>query len=227
MQDALRLNGFAVCTPAAMSPWPERRRSNGAQTKNPAAHLELPDFERSGLCSDARRADCSNPMFLPIPGLNNREYVKTAIEVLRGRTLYGRKVVVAGGGMTGAETAVFLAVQGCDVTIIEMAPDIITDAVAQPRACLLEHIRKYNIKVHTHTKLTKVSEGTIYAEEYGEPVEFKHIDMLVNAMGVRSNNPLEAELKDCGCKVVVVGDASSTKNGYKNIREGFNAGNAV
>lgn len=55
----------------------------------------------------------------------------------------------------------------------------------------------------------------------------KHIDMLVNAMGVRSNNPLEAELKDCGCKVVVVGDASSTKNGYKNIREGFNAGNAV
>ena len=27
--------------------------------------------------------------------------------------------------------------------------------------------------------------------------------------------------------VVVVGDASSTKNGYKNIREGFNAGNAI
>ena len=169
----------------------------------------------------------SNPMVLPIPGLDNRDYVKTAIEVLRGRTLYGKKVVVAGGGMTGAETAVFLAVQGCDVTIIEMAPDIITDAVAQPRACLLEHIRKYNIKVHTHTKLTKVGEGTIYAEEYGEPVEFKHIDMLVNAMGVRSNNPLKAELEGCDCKVVVVGDASSTKNGYKNIREGFNAGNAI
>ena len=169
----------------------------------------------------------SNPMFLPIPGLDTRDYVKTAIEVLRGRTLYGKKVVVAGGGMTGAETAVFLAVQGCDVTIIEMAPDIITDAVAQPRACLLEHIRKYNIKVHTHTKLTKVGEGTIYAEEYGEPVEFKHIDMLVNAMGVRSNNPLKAELEGCDCKVVVVGDASSTKNGYKNIREGFNAGNAI
>ena len=27
------------------------------------------------------------PMFLPIPGLDNREFVKTAIEVLRGRTL--------------------------------------------------------------------------------------------------------------------------------------------
>ena len=167
------------------------------------------------------------PMFLPIPGLDNREFVKTAIEVLRGRTLYGKNVVVAGGGMTGAETAVFLAVQGCKVTMIEMAPDIITDAVAQPRACLLEHIRKYGIQVHTNTKLTRVDDGIVYAEEYGEPVEFKHVDMMVNAMGVRSYNPLEAELADCGCKVVVVGDARKTKNGYTNIREGYDAGNAI
>lgn len=167
------------------------------------------------------------PMFLPIPGLDNRNFVKTAIEVLRGRTAYGKRVVVAGGGMTGAETAVFLAVQGCDVTMIEMAADIITDAVAQPKACLFEHIKKYGIKVHTHTKLTRVEQGTVYAEEYGEPVEFKHIDMLVNAMGVRSYNPLEEQLADCGCKVVVVGDAKKTKNGYTNIREGYDAGNAI
>lgn len=167
------------------------------------------------------------PMFLPIPGLDNRNFVKTAIEVLRGRTAYGKRVVVAGGGMTGAETAVFLAVQGCDVTMIEMAADIITDAVAQPKACLFEHIKKYGIKVHTHTKLTSVEQGTVYAEEYGEPVEFKHIDMLVNAMGVRSYNPLEEQLADCGCKVVVVGDAKKTKNGYTNIREGYDAGNAI
>ena len=69
--------------------------------------------------------------------------------------------------------------------------------------------------------------GTIYAEEYGEPITFKHIDMLVNAMGVRSYNPLQEQLEGLDCKVVVVGDASSTKNGYKNIREGFNAGNAI
>lgn len=169
----------------------------------------------------------SNPMFLPIPGLDNRDFVKTAVEVLRGRTAYGKNVVVVGGGMTGAETAVFLGLQGCNVTMIEMAGDIITDAVAQPRICLLDHLKKYQVKVHTHTKLTKVGENTVYAEEYGEPVEFKHIDMVVNAMGVRSNNSLQAELADCGCKVVVVGDASSTKNGYKNIREGFDAGNAI
>lgn len=169
----------------------------------------------------------SNPMFLPIPGLDNRELVKTAIEVLRGRTLYGKNAVVVGGGMTGAETAVFLAVQGCNVTIIEMAPEIITDAVAQPKLCLMNEIKKYGIKVHTNTKLTRVGENTVYAEQYGESVEFNRVDMVVNAMGVRSYNPLEKELEGCGCKVVVVGDASSAKNGYKNIREGFDAGNAI
>ena len=43
-------------------------------------------------------------------------------------------------------------------------------------------------------------------------------------------NALEAALKikdATGCKVVVVGDASSTKNGYRNIREGFDAGNGI
>ncbi len=169
----------------------------------------------------------SKPMVMPIPGLDNKAFVKTALEVLRGKTLYGKNVVVVGGGMTGAETAVFLGVQGCNVTMIEMAAEIITDAVAQPKACIMADLKKQGVKVHTHTKLTKVGEGTVYAEEYGEPIEFKHIDMVVNAMGVRSYNPLEKELEGCGCKVVVVGDASSAKNGYKNIREGFDAGNAI
>lgn len=169
----------------------------------------------------------SMPLVLPIPGLDNAEFVKTAVDVLRGRTLYGKNVVVAGGGMTGAETAVFLAVQGCNVKILEMAPEIITDAVAQPRACLFEHIKKYGIEVHTNTKVTRIGDGVVCAEEYGEPVEFKRVDMVVNAMGVRSYNPLQNELEGCGCKVVVVGDASSTKNGYRNIREGFDAGNGI
>lgn len=51
--------------------------------------------------------------------------------------------------------------------------------------------------------------------------------MLVNAMGVRSYNPLQEQLESLDCKVVVVGDACSAINGYKNIREGFNAGNAI
>ena len=170
----------------------------------------------------------SKPLMLPIPGLDDPNFVKTALDVLRGRTTLGKRVVVVGGGMTGAETAVFLAVQGCKVTLIEMAPDIVMDAVSQPRACLLEHLKKYQVKVHTSTRLTKVDpSGSVFAEEFGEPVEFKHVDMVVNAMGVKTYDPLKKELENCGCKVVAVGDANQAKNGYKNIREGFDAGNGI
>lgn len=73
----------------------------------------------------------------------------------------------------------------------------------------------------------KVEEGAVYAEKDGEAVEFKHVDMVVNDMGVRSYNPLEAELADYDCEVVVVGDANRTKNGYRNMREGYDAGNRI
>lgn len=167
------------------------------------------------------------PLVLPIPGLDNTQFVKSAIDVLRGRTTYGKNVVVVGGGMTGADTSVFLGVQGCNVTMIEMAPSIIGDAVAQPRACLMQHLKKYGVQIHTSTKLMKIEEGVVYAEKDGELVEFHDVDMVVNAMGVRSYNPLEEELEDCDCKVVVVGDALKTKNGYRNIREGYEAGNQI
>ena len=71
----------------------------------------------------------SSTMFLPIPGLDIREFVKTAPEILRGKAVPGKNVLVVGGGMTGAETAVFMAVGGSKVMLIEMAPNIITDAV--------------------------------------------------------------------------------------------------
>ncbi len=169
----------------------------------------------------------SRTMFLPIPGLDNREFVKTAPEILRGKAIPGKNVLVVGGGMTGAETAVFMAVGGSKVTLIEMTPNIITDAVSQPKACLMQHLSKYHVNVHTNTKLTCVGDRVVYAEKHGEPVEFRYIDTVVNAMGVLSYNPLEAELKDCGCKIVVVGDALKTKDGYKNIREGFTVGNGI
>lgn len=169
----------------------------------------------------------SKPLVLPIPGLDDPNFVKPAVEVLRGADCCGKRIVVAGGGLTGAETALFLAVQGCDVTIIEMAPEIIADAVAQTKACLMEDIRKYNIKVHTNCKLTKVNMGIVYAEEYGEPISIRHVDMVVNAMGVRSFATLAEEIAGLDCKIVTVGDARATKNGYKNIREGYDAGNAI
>ena len=164
------------------------------------------------------------PLLLPIPGLDDSNMVRSAIDVLNGKTTFGRNILVAGGGLVGVETAIFLASQGCDVKLIEMASGIVMEAVSQPKACLLAAVKKYQIEVHTNTRLMRVEAGRVYAEEYGQPITFDRVDLVVNAMGVRSYNPLEEQLKDCDCQVLVVGDAKKSKNGYKNIREGFEAG---
>lgn len=166
------------------------------------------------------------PMVPPITGIN-QDNVKTAIDVLRGRTIAGKKAVVLGGGMTGVDTAIFLGVQGCEVALIEMAPEILSGSVSQPRLCMTGLLKNYDIDVHVSTKLTKIEDNTVFAETFGKPVAFEHIDTVVNALGVRSYNPLADELKDCGCKLLVVGDAKKSKNGYKNIREGYDAGNSI
>ena len=60
----------------------------------------------------------AKPLVPPIPGVE-REEVVTAWDVLGGREV-GRRVLVVGGGLTGLETAEFLAEQGKEVVVVEM-----------------------------------------------------------------------------------------------------------
>ena len=163
----------------------------------------------------------------PIPGLDQKDLVKGARDILRGRASFGRRVVVIGGGSTGAETAAFMAMHGSEVSIIEMRSAIIADAVSQPRACLQKLLDKYHVTAYTDTKLTRVGEKSVYAEHSGAPVTISDVDTVVLALGSRSYNPLEDSLQSLGARILVVGDANKPKNGYRNIREGFEAGNGI
>lgn len=164
------------------------------------------------------------PFLPPIKGLNTSPIVHTAFEILLGKTYFGKNVVVVGGGLVGAETAAFLGQETCNVTIIEMMDEIITDAVAGVKVCLTEDLNKFGVSVHTGTKLVEVGDNYVIAEKNGSQIRFDNIDTVVAAMGIRPYNTLESELQGCGCKVVSVGDAAGPKDGYKNIREGFVAG---
>ncbi len=167
------------------------------------------------------------PALPPIKGLNTSPIVHTAIDVLMGKVYFGKNIVVVGGGMVGVETATFLGQQGSKVTLIEMADDIMPDAVAGPRYFLNEHLEKFKVKVYTETRLKEVGDDYVIAEQDGQELCFKKIDTVVAAMGVKPYNPLLNELDDLNCRIITVGDASSPKDGYRNIREGFEAGLSV
>jgi 2,4-dienoyl-CoA reductase-like NADH-dependent reductase (Old Yellow Enzyme family) len=100
----------------------------------------------------------ARPIIPDVPGINLPNVV-LAEDVLRGRADTGMNVLVAGGGMIGAETASYLCVQCKEkVTIVEMLPDIANDMEGGIRDDLKDVLNKYFVKILTKTKLAGVTE---------------------------------------------------------------------
>ena len=94
-----------------------------------------------------------------VPG---HEKMIEACEYLTG-TPVGQRVAVVGGGLTGSEIAYELALQGRDVTIVEMKDDL----VAQKGVCLAnssylrEWFALHQVPVYLETTLKAVRDGSI------------------------------------------------------------------
>lgn len=156
-----------------------------------------------------------------IPGID-RAHVVLAHDVLAGLKEVGQKVIVAGGGMIGAETADYLASLGRDVTIIEMLPQIAGDEEDSRKLFLMRALKEEDVEIKTETKIVEITEDGIVAENAGGKFECK-ADNVVIALGMVAYNPLEEELKG-KVELHVVGDAIKARNALEAVREGFLAG---
>lgn len=156
------------------------------------------------------------------------ENVVLAQDVLMGKVETGRRVVVIGGGLVGAETADFLAHHGKEVSIIEMMDEIMRDGEPTPRAMLIDRLAKNGVNIYTETQVIAIESDAVVAERGGESVRLEGINTVIIAIGVRANKTLEESLVDkFSGELFVVGDAKKAKNGYLGIQEGFEAGMLV
>ncbi|WP_094602638.1 Metal reductase [Sporomusa silvacetica DSM 10669] len=164
----------------------------------------------------------SKPIIPNLPGISGSNVV-VAEDVLRGRVDPGLKVLVAGGGMIGSETAAYLGIQCREkVTLIEMMPEIGMDMAGDIRDDLKTCLRHHFVEVLTKTKLAGVTEQGALIEQGGK-VTLYPCDTVVLAIGTKAYNPLEEDLKGI-CDVVVVGDAVKARKAIEASREGFVAG---
>lgn len=168
----------------------------------------------------------SVPAMPPVPGLKEHSVTARQILSVEGAEV-GHKVVVIGGGLVGAETADYLAVQGHDVTVIEMMPKIMSDGEASPTKLLLERFHKLGVQVLTSAKVQKVLESAVTYVQNGQEGCVEQVDTIINAMGRKANHTLAEALTDAGYPVISVGDAKEAKSGYLGIREGYEAGLSI
>jgi len=139
--------------------------------------------------------------------------VCTADEVLkRPQMLTGDEVVVAGSGMTGLETAEFLASLGKKVTVVEMAAKPAPGVWMQHTDDILPRLETLGVAILTSTALEAVGENSVILRRQGPGgVSFSILCRhVVLAVGVRSAVALYERLSGLDQRIFLCGDAKKT-----------------
>lgn len=156
--------------------------------------------------------------------LGSRDNVIPAREILMGHRQVEGRILVAGGGEVGIETAMYLAdAERGEITVVEMAHKMAekTDQTRYipMRRFLLDH----EVKLLNDTKVMEVTDTDMIVEVGGKTASLPY-DAIVVAMGYHPNNTLAEELSSLGDKLVVIGDARQCQNAMEAATEGFDAG---
>lgn len=147
-----------------------------------------------------------------IPGID-LDTVVLAPEIIMGeKKIENKKVVVVGSGITGLEVTEFLNDAGCEVTVIEMAPEVAPGAWFQLVDDEMERIKPFGTKFMTGTKLVGIEPGKVLVEDVKTGAKSAlEADNVVLSLGVRPVNDMVTKLVGCGIhKVVTVGDAKKS-----------------
>lgn len=159
-----------------------------------------------------------------IPGID-KSHVVLAQDVLSGRTALGERIIVAGGGMIGAETADYLASLGKNVTIIEMLPQIAADEEESRKLFLMRALKEEDVRIMTDTRIIEITDNGIVVDNADGRMVCE-ADQIVIALGMVAYHALEGLLKE-KVEVHVVGDAMKVRNALEAVREGYLAGYRV
>lgn len=143
----------------------------------------------------------------------------TADDILSGKAFPGRKIVIIGGGSVGCELADYLAPmvndrfpRNRDVTVLEMAPEILLQESGAGRSHLVLRMMEKGINIQANAKVTKVDETNIYYEQNGVEYCISDADTLVFANGYHVDPTMEEMLKEANVTYHMIGDASKPGN---------------
>lgn len=166
----------------------------------------------------------ASPLIPDLPGIR-RDNVITAWDVLKGKTV-ADKIVVVGGGLVGIETGLFLSQKGKKVIVIEMLDKIALDAGLLNRARLEEELKKTDIEVRCNTVLVGIDgKGAIVRSRGMESL--LPAETVVLALGASPLNHLFDTLKDKVPEIYAVGDCVKPRTILEAVREAYDVANKI
>jgi 2,4-dienoyl-CoA reductase (NADPH2) len=192
----------------------------------------------------------ARPLRPDLPGIDGPN-VQLAWDVLSGRAVPGRSVVVLGGGAVGvdvarhvalmgaldAETIRFLLVEEAEdpdeirrlarkgtrqVTLVEMRPKIGADIGVSTRWSLMQDLERFGVTMITGRAAVEiVPEGIKLA---GEGPSLLTCDTVVLALGARSERSLYDALSARLPEAHLIGDAKDVRRAMDAVADGYRIG---
>ncbi|MBW2284965.1 MAG: FAD-dependent oxidoreductase [Deltaproteobacteria bacterium] len=193
----------------------------------------------------------ARPLLPDIEGVDKQK-AAMAWDILSGKAVAGKRVVIIGGNAVGLETALYLANQGTvspeilhflvanraeswetlealisqgnrDVTVVEMAKKAGQDIGMSTRWTVMAELRRLGVKILTGAKALAVTEKGLDITRAGNN-EPLPADTVVIAAGSAPENSLARQLGGVVSEVYTIGDAKEPRNALEAIKEGFLAG---
>lgn len=143
-------------------------------------------------------------------------------------TLKDKKIAVIGAGLTGLETAEYLAGNNKQVTIIDMLDKPAPNANATNVADVCIRLAKEKVTYLLRHSLKEITKEGVTLERLEDKEEIKvEADAVVLSLGFRPDQSLLPELKEQGFQVEVIGSAIKDGTIAPAVRTGYEIGRSL
>lgn len=168
----------------------------------------------------------AHPIIPDIKGVNGPKILEVAAAHVGDRSRIGQKVLIIGGGLSGLDCAIELAMEGKDCTILKRSDVILPGAPLANRYSIMEMLHEYKIKLLTGHKVIEFTDKGVKVDVKGEVKELE-ADTVILAFGTLPNRKIAKEILDRYPCAVAVGDCTGVGQVGEAVRAGFFAGWAI
>lgn len=170
-------------------------------------------------------------VYIPnIPGFDSDKVmtVRGLIKKKRDGAIGNEKqFVVVGGGMTGCEAALGLAMEGHKATILEMMNGIAGDMFIANKFSLMQQLEKYKVTVLTGAKCKCIDDGKVVFTDCEGKEQSLPFDYVIAATGTKSINAIIKDVEENFPNVYVIGDCVKPAKVGDAVHQAYTVANRI
>lgn len=137
------------------------------------------------------------------------------------------KIIVVGGGLVGCETALGLAMEGHNVTIVEMMDSVAKDLNMINQFSLMSQLNQYNVEILTGITCKEICGNEVIAiNSEGKEIRLD-FDKVIAATGTRKNDELAKIIEKHFSETYIIGDCSDIGKISDAVHKGYITGTRI